>query len=147
MFASSFTVGCERQPLTTTTKTIALKRIAHFRSRPALSSTAPAPRVLGVIFEKLAEARIRDYNERLERGEVVEREPLKLAGGEDPHVKHIKDLLRAASIADDDERARLLQRVNELSVELSVSLERDGFPVVAQKRMAELYAFRSELGL
>lgn len=90
-------------------------------------------------WEILAEARIRDWQRRVAAGEAPQKTtPLEMQSIESMLFKEIVGLrLLARDTADADARAHLLQRANNLRIQMLIPLERER-PLLARTLSARI---------
>lgn len=95
-------------------------------------------------FEILAEARIRDWQRRKERGEHNTTTPNSMGESLEAQLLHqITELIARRSQSDPAERLRLDREARDLEIRLMVTLEGNGLPLAARRIAAELERIRA----
>lgn len=95
-------------------------------------------------FEILAEARIRDWQRRKDRGELEAAAPDSVGDSLEAQLLHqITELIARIPQSDPAERLRLDREARNLEIRLMVTLEGNGLPLAARRIAAELERIRA----
>jgi hypothetical protein len=98
------------------------------------------------IFSILAEAKILDWIKRKNSGEIIEteqtEEPLKVKSVESYLLDDIKALIEQAASEPEEKRKITEQKAKDLEIQLLMSLENEGFNLVARMNEEQIREHR-----